>query len=158
MNWHELFVYSNGSLYWKVSRGCVKAGAIAGCLDNSGYLRVKCNKKMHLVHRIIYEMEIGPIPDGMQVDHIDHNRLNNYPSNFRLVTNAINCKNQIKRITNTSGVTGVYWHTRDKIWAAHINDNGKQIYLGKFNSKQEAITARKEAEKLLGYHINHGAS
>lgn len=158
MNWHELFVYSNGSLYWKVSRGCVKAGAIAGCLDNSGYLRVKCNKKMRLVHRIIYEMEIGPIPDGMQVDHIDHNRLNNYPSNFRLVTNAINCKNQTKRITNTSGVTGVYWHTRDKIWAAHINDNGKQIYLGKFNSKQEAITARKEAEKLLGYHINHGAS
>jgi hypothetical protein len=122
--------------------------AIAGCLDNSGYLRVKCNKKMRLVHHIIYEMEIGPIPDGMQVDHIDRNRLNNYPSNFRLVTNAINCRNQSKRITNTSGVTGVYWHTRDKIWAAHINDNGKQ----------EAITAGKEAEKLLGYHINHGAS
>lgn len=156
MNWHEYFTYSNGSLYWKVSRGCIKSGTRAGYICNSGYLRVKCNKKTYLVHRIIYEMEIGPIPDDMQVDHIDHNRINNYPSNFRLVPNIDNCHNQSMRVTNTSGVTGVYWHTRDKSWSASINDNGKQVYLGKFNSKDEAILARKSAEKLIGYHPNHG--
>ena len=157
MNWNDLFTYSNGALYWKVFRGRALAGAVAGSVDNSGYVRVKCFKKMYLVHRIIYEMEIGPIPDGYQVDHIDHNRLNNYPSNFRLVTNLDNCRNQKKRITNSSGITGVYWHSRDEIWAASINDNGKQIYLGKFPSKEEAAKARKEAEKPIGYHKNHGA-
>lgn len=47
---------------------------------------------------------------------------------------------------NTSGVTGVVWHERDKQWQARITYNNKVIYLGGYKNKEDAIKARKEAE------------
>jgi len=57
---------------------------------------------------------------------------------------------------NTSGVTGVYWNKRDRKWQAMIKVNNKQIHLGYFEGKTEAITARKIAEIKYGFHPNHG--
>ncbi|AHN83416.1 HNH endonuclease [Escherichia phage Bp4] len=102
-------------------------------------------------------MHNGPIPKGMQIDHLDHNRVNNLLSNFRLVDSRTNTRNQKKRVTNSSGVTGVYWHKRDSIWYAAISDGTRLVSLGTFADKQDAIDARKAAEKLYGYHPNHGA-
>ena len=53
------------------------------------------------------------------------------------------------RSSNTSGVTGVY---RDKVrekWYAEITFKSKKYYLGRYNSKDDAIDARKEAEKQM---------
>lgn len=49
-------------------------------------------------------------------------------------------------LRNTSGVTGVKWHSRDNIWGAWIRVNHKNMYLGRFENFDDAINARKEAE------------
>lgn len=64
--------------------------------ERNGYLRInfcynKNNYKRSL-HKILYETFIGPVPDGMLVDHIDGNRSNNSLSNLRLVTQSDNMK------------------------------------------------------------------
>lgn len=48
---------------------------------------------------------------------------------------------------NTSGVKGVYWNTREKIWIAKIGVKGKSITLGRFKSLDDAKKARKDAEE-----------
>lgn len=79
-------------------------------------------------------------------DHIDQNPLNNRKSNLRPCTSSQNSMNQPKHRNNASGVTGVHWHTRDKVWQAIIGVNYKQICLGVFNDKTDAIKARLRAE------------
>lgn len=43
-----------------------------------------------LVHRLVYEAWVGPIPDGTEINHIDGNKLNNISSNLEAVTRAAN--------------------------------------------------------------------
>jgi hypothetical protein len=64
------------------------------------------------------------------------------------VTNKQNQQNSGKRRDNTSGYQGVFWHKRDYRWVAQIKHNQKQIHLGYFATTEEAIAARKAAEKL----------
>jgi len=49
---------------------------------------------------------------------------------------------------NTSGHTGIYWYIPTNKWRAEIFQNGKQIYLGYFDTIEEAIAARKAAEDV----------
>lgn len=50
---------------------------------------------------------------------------------------------------NVSGVTGVYYDTKNKRWRARIEFKGKKYYLGSHKLKEDAIKARKEAEKEI---------
>ena len=47
---------------------------------------------------------------------------------------------------NTSGVPGVAWSARDKIWRATICFRGKTHYLGGYSKLEDAVKARKRAE------------
>ena len=53
------------------------------------------------------------------------------------------------RCNNTSGVPGVEWYKLKKIWRATICFKGKRYYLGCYHNFEDAVTARKEAEKRL---------
>lgn len=55
--------------------------------------------------------------------------------------------NRKPRKNNESGVTGVYWSKREERWIAKIGFQGKSITLGRFVKKEDAISARKEAEE-----------
>lgn len=94
--WNERFEYdvsSSSGLRWRVSTSNrVKVGDVAGGLNN-GYYRVMADRRKVLVHRIVFEMMVGAIPDGVQIDHIDRNRANNRVENLRLVTNRQNGRN-----------------------------------------------------------------
>ena len=59
----------------------------------NGYVRVEINDKVYSVHRLVYETFVGPIPDKMEIDHIDGNRQNNCVDNLRLVTHSENIMN-----------------------------------------------------------------
>jgi hypothetical protein len=48
--------------------------------------------KQLLVHRLVYQTFVGPIPSHMQVDHIDHNKTNNKLSNLQLLSVQDNMK------------------------------------------------------------------
>lgn len=105
------------------------------------------------VHRLILGLKQG---DGIVVDHIDGNGLNCRRSNMRATTQKENCRNSSIGKQNTSSVLGVCFHRRMAKWQVRIGDEGKEVHVGYFSSKDDAVRARKEAEKILGYHPSHG--
>mgnify|MGYP005970530411 FL=1 len=98
----------------------------------------------------------GGYDEKLQVDHIDHDRLNNRPENLRLVSQHENLKNVSKKALNTSGIVGVSYITRDRRWVAQICIDKKNTNLGYFKTLEEAAAVRKAAEIKYGYHPNHG--
>ena len=59
-------------------------------------------------------------------------------------------KNNYIQTNNTSGHTGVQWHSRNKVWTARIKINGIAVHLGTFSNKNDAIAARVSADKVVG--------
>lgn len=157
MKWDRVFTYKEGKLFWKSDRGGrVLQGSLAGHITKKGYVSIRCGSKFYLRHRIIWEMFNGPIPEGMEIDHVNHIPGDDRLENLRLVTRLENNRNASLSKDNKSGITGVCWHKRNNRWKAYINVNGKQISLGSFSNLNDAVKVRKEAEVKYGYHPNHG--
>jgi hypothetical protein len=126
-------------------------------IDANGYwVHSNSDKTDTKQHRYIWEKANGPIPDGMQIDHINGKRDDNRLSNLRVVSHRENALNSKLRITNKSGVTGVSWHKQRDMWRSDIKNEGKQITLGHFDDWFEAVCCRMSANNLYGYHPNHG--
>jgi hypothetical protein len=64
--------------------------------------------------------------------------------------------NQVMRVTNTSGCMGVWYRDDDEMHTASITVEGRTIYLGSFLHFEDAVAARKEAEREFNYHKRHG--
>lgn len=105
-------------------------------------------------HRIIYKLIHGNFAG--EIDHIDGDKENNKPENLRCVSAIGNARNRSRSSNNKSGVTGVCWDPRSSRWLAYITENRRNVRIGYFRHKDEAITHRKAAEKALGFHPNHG--
>jgi hypothetical protein len=90
-------------------------------------------KKTIRMARAIIGPECGP-----RVDHVDHDTLNNQRYNLRSCTATQNRANDSLRCNNTSGFKGVGKSQDGKHWRADISVNRRHIYLGQFESKEEA--------------------
>lgn len=90
-----------------------------------------------LMHRLI----MGAA-DGVQVDHINHDKLDNRRSNLRVVTRAQNAANQRKCKTKTtsSKYKGVCLHSSGR-WRAHIQANKTYTFLGYYPDEESAARA-----------------
>jgi hypothetical protein len=88
-------------------------------------------------------------PDGLEVDHVDQDRMNNCRSNLRICTHQQNQFNQPLQSNNTSGVIGVRFYKQRNKYVARIKLNGKDIHLGYYETILEATQARDEGAKLL---------
>lgn len=102
-------------------------------------------QSLELLHRLLYKVFIGNIPEKMYVDHIDRNKLNNNLENLRLVTNSQNTINSDK-IINAKGYSKL-----KNGYRANITINGKTIYLGYFKSEEDAHNAYLAAKEK--FHI-----
>lgn len=100
--------------------------------------------KLVLMHRII----IGAMPH-QQVDHINHDGLDNRRSNLRLCTSGENSRNRRINRDNTSGFKGVIWEKNRQKFRAAIRANGKRYYLGYFECPEEAARTYDAAALLL---------
>lgn len=120
------------------------------------YKVVRLNTKLRFVHRLIWVYVHGKIAPHKNIDHINGNPSDNRLINLRLVSQRDNIRNIKLRSNNTSGYHGVQWHKRCRKWQARIKTNNGSLYLGLFKDKKDAIAARQSAEKLNGYHDNHG--
>jgi predicted metal-dependent phosphoesterase TrpH len=144
---HTLFDYKDGELYWKVRlANCIQIGDKAGCLDANGYYRIRINKRLYGVHRLIFAMHHGYFP--RQIDHIDRNTKNNKIKNLREANSAQNMWNTLKNHRNTSGYKNVIFRKDKQVWACRFKVNGKNIMRGYCKTAEEAnelaIQLRKE--------------
>lgn len=148
-----------GLLYWKP--GSPRAGKEAFTnVTKRGYKATTFTPRNGptttlSAHRVAWAIYYGEFPSGM-IDHINGDKTDNRISNLRDVTNAENARNAALHCKNRSGVSGVYLHRQTGKWCAQISAFGKMVGLGLFSSKSDAIIARKSAERVLGYHPNHG--
>lgn len=158
MNFNDLFYHEEKDLIWKVSTSRrVKVGDVAGWKDEPGYVYVRVNGNLIPAHRIIWEMHYGKIPEGMEIDHINHITDDNRIENLRLVTRKDNCKNVSMSKSNKSGVVGVSWCKRTCKWFASIRVDRKEKFLGRYDKIEDAAAARKAAELKYNFHKNHGS-
>lgn len=104
-------------------------------------------------HRVVWKMMNDGEPEF--IDHINGNRQDNRIDNLRNVTRQENAINKRLRSDNASGHHGV-WETQHGSWRAFIGLGGKATLIGTYPTKEYALVARQAAEKVLGFHENHG--
>ena len=146
-----------GIFTWKLTtNSSIKPGSIAGTvqgtLPDAGYLTIALFGKTYRAHRLAWFITYGYMPK--EIDHIDHNRLNNALNNLRDVSTEANSKNKKLYSNNKSGYHGIT--KRGNKWKVTIGGLTNRVYLGIFDTLQEAIAAKKAAETLNNYHNNHG--
>lgn len=107
---------------------------------HGAYARRHINKDGRIVRRVYMHRSIMREPE-LEVDHINGDGLDNRKSNLRVCTHAENLKNQITVKNSLSGVKGVSLNRRDNKWTAYIKTEGKKIFLGNFENKQDAQIA-----------------
>jgi hypothetical protein len=115
------------------------------CYHSAGYAcRRSADGKIELMHRLITQAK-----KGEYVDHINNNKLDNRQCNLRIVSNAQNLQRSVPK----NGIKGVGFHKQCQKWRARFRIDGKEISLGLFNTKIEAIKAyNKIAKETYGEH------
>lgn len=121
---------------WKWHYSNHRGGRAQRCIRTDG------NKKIIYMHRVILNA-----PDDLQVDHINHDRLDNRKANLRLCTNSQNNMNRTKLGGCSSKYKGAYRakRLRGNIWQSQIKLNGKSKNLGYFSSEEAAARAYNQA-------------
>lgn len=145
----ELFHYDpeTGVFTRLVDAGRIRAGSIAGCEDNNGYLLIMIDYRQHKAHRLAWLYVHGVLPAN-QIDHIDGNPANNRIDNLRDVTAAVNQQNRKRAQTNNKlGFLGVT-RSGNKFEAA-IRLNKKVRHLGTFKTPEDAHQAYLGAKRRL---------
>lgn len=118
-------------------------------VDGNGYAVHDAQHKGKKVHYRMHRV-VTNAPQGMDVHHRDHDKLNNQLRNLVICTRGENCRASSMRSHNTSGYIGVYrfWGRKLKReWAARVIVNGHSINLGYFLTAKEAAIARDKAAK-----------
>ena len=139
MDYHNLFTIDNDTLYWRHrANSCTPAGTKAGTLRNDGYIGIFIKGKYFFAHRILWEMQVGLIPQGLFLDHINGIRDDNRISNLRICTTQENAYNRAKQSNNKSGFKGVCWHKQKQKWVAQIKIDGRNKFLGFFIDPTDA--------------------
>ncbi len=116
-----------------------------GSLDHRGYgtFYLRADASPAKAHRVAYELVVGAIPEGMQLDHrhtCPKNCVN--PTHLRPVTHKQNLENRAgARSDSKSGVRGVMWETRRDRWMAVVVHHRKRHHVGYFDTIEEAEAA-----------------
>ena len=108
-----------------------------------GYAISRCKNSGKIVrmHRII----MGVTNPKLDVDHINHDTLDNRKQNLRVCKHHKNCANK-RTDRNSTGITGVGKRKGLNKYNAYITVKKKNIHLGYFHELSDAIKARKKAE------------
>jgi hypothetical protein len=140
------------SLYWYnpitgeiISRRTNKP---TGWVEN-GYRHIELKGKCYRVHRLIWMYLYDRWPIEM-IDHINGDKLDNRFCNLREVTAKQNAENR-NQIQGVSGLKGVFPAPKGR-WKASIGHNGKVIYLGTYDLKEEAYDIYCKAAKVFHTH------
>lgn len=131
-------------------RGCHRAGKIVGSLcAHNRYIHVYAESVHYRAHRLAWFYMTGAWPK-QQIDHINGNRADNRWSNLREASNSENQQNlKTAKKGNKSGYLGVAWHSTKRKWMTRIKVAGKAIYIGIYDTPEEAREAYLAAKAKL---------
>ena len=120
-------------------------------IANGKYKDGKRGKNVRM-HQLVAERMYGEYNHKeLFPDHLSRNKSDNRRSNLELKSNMDNMKNRSLSKANKTGKTGVSFNKENNKYAAAITINYKTNHLGYFNTFEEAVAARKEAEELYGF-------
>lgn len=126
------------------------AGKEAFATVSDGYLKGEIFRRPYRAHRIAWAIYYGHPPSGI-IDHINGQRGDNRIANLRLVSPMGNAQNARLAVNNSSGFTGVSFVPSINKWGAYITFAGKRTTLGYFSELDDAVAARKAAERGSGF-------
>ncbi len=139
-----LFEYRDGKLYNKTNRAPnARKGMESGSTKRDGYREVRVDDKNHGVHRLIWIMHNGDIPEKKFIDHKNGIKDDNRIENLRVVTKQENAFN--------TSAKGYYWNKTHKKYHARIMIDGGHKQLGYFDLEEDAAEAYQVAKEK--YHI-----
>jgi len=126
-DYYGLLIYD-----WQLSRQPYGDTALAKVYQHNGV-----RETIHM-SRLIMGLVYG---DGREVDHRNHNTLDNRKCNLRICTSSQNSMNRHNRSGSISMYKGVHWHKRNQTWVARIQVNSKRICLGSYMNERQAAIA-----------------
>lgn len=118
---------------------------------DSGYVRRTMKNPLGKPDRknLSIHQEILGKHKGMEIDHINGNKLDNRRGNLRVCTHQTNMQNAVVRKDSASQIQGICFRKKEKKWLAYITENGKHKHLGCFLTVEGAMTARDRAVKEI---------
>jgi len=131
-----------GVFRWRVTRASnARAGSVAGSIDKEGRWRVKIDGRDYFASRLAILYVTGAWPRH-QIDHVDGNKANDRVANLRDVSQKINQQNKATpQRSNRTGLLGAHRNARGRRYRAVIHVDGKQLFLGTFDTPEAAHRA-----------------
>jgi len=142
----------SGLFRWKVRRGVVLPGTVAGNTNTSGHSQIRYKRKLYLAHRLAFAFMTGAWPESC-VDHINGDRKDNRWSNLREATHLQNSHNRI-----AGGAIPFKGVSRKGIrFVAQITINKRKRHIGLFSTAELAHQAYCQvARELHGEFFREG--
>ena len=133
--------HKEGYLTWKVSPSSkVKVGSVVGSKCRGEYLGFGYRGKKYTLHRVIWELHNGKIPEGYFIDHINQDKYDNRIENLRLATPTQNNAN-----TSRGKLRNCYWVEHAKAYQVRVQRAGILYFAG---YHLDIESAQKAADKL----------
>jgi hypothetical protein len=144
---HELFNYDPeaGDLIRRVKVANQPAGLIAGSINARGHLNVQVDGKLYAAHRLVFLYHHGWLPK--EIDHENRVKTDNRIKNLRPATSSQNKGNIQLLRSNSSGYRGVSRNSYSGKWHAQIKIHGKQTYLGRADTPEQAAAIYNQAAR-----------
>lgn len=134
------------------------SGKVAGCLltRKNGYQEIKIRvlDRLYMAQRLAWLYVYGYLPE-FPIDHINRDASDNRIINLRR-GDKVNYFNKCRQTNNTSGYTGVSFHSQTGRGRAYFNKGGKQVHVGMFDCPHEACQAIRKRRHEEGFEYGHG--
>lgn len=146
----ELFSYKDGDLIWRKPLRRGWKGKVAGWISDRGYKMITINGKNFRAHRLAWLWNYGYLPEN-GLDHIDGNKSSTDIQNLREVSQSCNMRNCGNPSNNVTGVKGVRFAKRDKLYIASIAINMSEHHIGCSKNFDDMVLLRYAAEQCLDW-------
>ena len=142
----DLIMYKHGMCYTRIYKRWSGIKSRCNCKSDGEYknyggrgISIHSEWRYDFMSFYNYVINLPNYSDDLSLDRIDNNG-NYVPGNLRWVTLRVQCCN--KRPTSSSGFLGVNYNKASNKWMASVNEHGKLVYIGYYNSIIDAVTAR----------------
>ena len=142
---------------WNTARDGKEVGTVASSRGKL-YKLSRINNKGYKLHQLVYFLAGNSLTDGLVIDHINGDSLDNRLSNLRLVTQAENNRNvKVCRKDSVTGVKGIYYNASykksDKKFVVKTHHHKEQHLLGRYRTLEEAYAVLVNFKKEKGLPV-----